>query len=283
MLSGSLTYSAGGHALTTLGNSVQLTNNADATRHLNDTYGTDGTSRWLGFEFVYNGTGNADLSLQTTEFRIGNCASNKLGIRAMIGSNNWYGNSTITPVAGTTYFLVARIDYGTQGSGQDVARLWVNPTPGVLPSDASANGTITLPVGTYYTSGNTLKLYTEAATNQPVFDELRWGMTYCSVAPDPLVEDGGQSAAVGTQQEFRPAAMPIQAAVASRPGAAGLGLVHSDEVAAEGRLSAVGGDFAVPAAQQVAGASATANRPYIRQAGSSVIRLERLATGRFGR
>src|SRR5262249_26564713 len=106
-----------------------------------------------------------------------------VALRTNIGGSESFAQSSFTPTAGATYFVVVRVDYGAT----DVVRLWVNPVPGVQPTDASASATITLPAGQSFSVGNNITLNGGGYYNQATFDELRYGLTYLSVAPDPLV------------------------------------------------------------------------------------------------
>ena len=86
---------------------------------------------------------------------------------------------------GAVDFLVYRIDFGTQAgnASPDKLRVWLNPTPGVLPSDASANASVTLPTGVYlnFTDSN-VQIYGASYYNMTNIDELRLGTTYGGVA-----------------------------------------------------------------------------------------------------
>ena len=198
--SGSLTYSTGGHALLQSGNSVSLYTEAqNATRTVNATFGTDDTSLWVGYminQHIVGGTG----SLLST-LNIGSDANNHIELgsawngffdgEAYVGGTRLYWNGTgVAPTDGANTFLVYRIDFGHQAgnASPDKILLWVNPTPGTVPSDASATTTWTLPTGTYFAfTDSQIKLNASSYYNKTTYDEVRLGVSYISVAPDPLV------------------------------------------------------------------------------------------------
>jgi hypothetical protein len=105
------------------------------------------------------------------------------------GGTGQYAITSTATTQGVTEFLVARMDFGTSTT-PDVVHLWLNPTPGVQPTDASANAVLTLSSGVHFPSGTLLSLYSYLPANQATFDELRYGLSYASVAPDPLVNAG---------------------------------------------------------------------------------------------
>ena len=88
---------------------------------------------------------------------------------------------------GDTIFVVGQYQFVNDGTGTgDIARLWINPTPGNLLAEATP--TIVAPV-TLGNLGGTLGLesfYLYAHTNSPgdiAIDEVRIGATFASVTP----------------------------------------------------------------------------------------------------
>lgn len=85
---------------------------------------------------------------------------------------------------GETVFVVAEYQFVNDGTlTSDVARLWINPTPGVV-----APPTVVAPIGTsgITTAINSFFIY--AHTSSPgdsLVDEVRVGTTFASVAPVP--------------------------------------------------------------------------------------------------
>jgi hypothetical protein len=78
---------------------------------------------------------------------------------------------------GRTYFLVARFQVG---AGNDPGTLWVDPTPGVMPTTAGTTFTL----GNF--GGNAPIMDFQAVpfgTTTTEFDEIRTGFSYADVAP----------------------------------------------------------------------------------------------------
>jgi hypothetical protein len=200
VVSGSLAYTSGSSALLESGNSVSLhIEGSSANRTVNTTFGTDDTSLWVGFvlnQHITGGTGVLQSSLW-----LGNDSANHIELgspwngfydgQAFSGGNRLYWSGTgVAPTDGVNTFLVYRIDFGHQAgnTSPDKVFLWVNPTPGTQPSDASATTTWTLPTGTYFAfTDSQIRLINGSYWNQTKFDEVRLGVSYVSVAPDPLV------------------------------------------------------------------------------------------------
>lgn len=90
----------------------------------------------------------------------------------------------LTP--GTTYFVVAALDLIT-GTGNDVARIWVNTTA-IGGSEPTADAT-SAPSTTDLTSADKILLRQDNATNTPFIelDELKIGTTWASVTPASAV------------------------------------------------------------------------------------------------
>ena len=94
----------------------------------------------------------------------------------------------------TTYFAVYEIQYLTTG---DIINMYVNPTPGVPP--ASPTATLTLAATNQLTATTTVKLWHEETSSVATFDELRLGVSYAAVAPDPLVPTPSSYPTIATQ------------------------------------------------------------------------------------
>jgi hypothetical protein len=185
-----LTYTNAGHALVSSGNAIWTWQQESASRNVSTSYGTDGTSRWVGFLLnagFQGGTytvpgGELDLG---AELKIGATFNNTFGLRATFGANEYFAASSITPPVNTTTLIVARVDYGTT----DVVRMWINPMPGVQPADSAAAATLTLPAGVSFSVGSQIKVHGGSYWTKATFDEIRYGLSYVAVAPDPLVAD----------------------------------------------------------------------------------------------
>ena len=104
------------------------------------------------------------------------------------GKEGWWGkymlsgDSSSISANNTQSLILARVDFNISGA-QDVARMWVYPSSGSLPteapSDASAAATKTLTdVGTLYF----IRLNVDASS---AADEIRLGTTFADVAPVP--------------------------------------------------------------------------------------------------
>lgn len=87
--------------------------------------------------------------------------------------------SAVAPAVGTTFLLVASISFQ---AGNDVIRLFVNPTPGLsAPEEVTGTGIFT---GADMPSITTLDLFANNSQTWSV-DEFRLGLTYASVTPTP--------------------------------------------------------------------------------------------------
>ncbi len=181
----------GGTALNNTGNSTWFYQSTSATRTLNYTLGQDSTSLWVGFEInqhITGGTGTLQSSLWlgtdgSNHIELGSPVATYAG-QAFIGGTRYYMTaSNVTPSDNVAAFLVYRIDFSATGTADSV-RLWVNPTPGTQPSDASANSTWTLPAGVNFAfTNNNLRINDATYYDQTTWDELRLGTSYGSVAP----------------------------------------------------------------------------------------------------
>ena len=85
---------------------------------------------------------------------------------------------------GTSYFIVRAYEMIT-GAGNDVGKIWINPTPGAAEPAANA----TAAVGTDLASVQKVFLRQDNATNTPFVevDEIRVGTTWASVTPSSVV------------------------------------------------------------------------------------------------
>jgi hypothetical protein len=216
---GSLTYSSGGHALVTSGNHVWLWHQATASRNVSTSFGTDGTSRWFSFlhNASFNGGTNPNIGGELDigpsggpQLKVGAAWGSDWSMRAPIGANEYFATSSTPVPTGTTTFIVVRVDYGST----DTVRMWVNPTPGVQPSDASAAATLTLPAGVTFSVGNTLTLNGGTYYTQAQFDELRYGLSYAAVAPDPLTESTTRPRSTAATPILKSWSLPVSARVA---------------------------------------------------------------------
>jgi hypothetical protein len=196
-----MAYAPGGHALITTGNQAQTHISADATRTANYTFGQDGTSMWIGFEMnqsLVGGTGSLSGGPQLSSdgnnmLQLGSPWNGYYDAQAYIGGVRYYGHGELGAVPAAVadnvpVFLVYRLDFGSGTTG-DTLRMWVNPTPGTQPSDASANFTWTLSASTHFAfTDNVVRLRGSTYWNQVNYDEVRLGTSYYAVAPDPLIE-----------------------------------------------------------------------------------------------
>ncbi|MGB7157934.1 MAG: hypothetical protein WBD40_07695 [Tepidisphaeraceae bacterium] len=209
---GSLNFAVGGHGLVTSGDRVWTWHSAEATRNASTSFGTNGTSRWVGFLMntaLDGGTGTITGEINLgTELRIGAPFNGNYSMRSNIGGSETYADSGVDMPSGTTTFIVVRIDYGTT----DMARMWIDPTPGIQPSDASADATLTLPAGQTFSVGNLIKARATGYNTRAQFDELRYGLSYIAVAPDPLIEqtprEGHRDRPNHSPKRLPPRAMP---------------------------------------------------------------------------
>jgi hypothetical protein len=158
---------------------------------MSSSIGTLGTTVWVSYEynaFRTNMTqldqGEIDLNPSAgagTGVRLGAPFAGNIDGRITVGATDSFMNTTIPVIENQTYFIVAKIDYLSTG---DVISLYVNPTPGVTPTTPTATktlaSTVVLPVS------NQVILYSPQTTFT-TFDEVRIGISYASVAPDPLI------------------------------------------------------------------------------------------------
>ena len=206
--SGSLTYTdSGGGTLTTSGNRATFTLGKSASNTLNTTVGPTGgvTDLWIGFEYT--------CTVSSVQFEIGTPTTNEVKVCiqggtiwmiATINSTTYGANTNFTPSSNVTYFIAAEIKYlntGSNGIG-DVESIYVspklgNPAGGITsPTGYLASATNTLPTNAMLTNTNAIIIGPAASgSNVTTFDELRFGVSYVSVAPDPLVEELGQQQA----------------------------------------------------------------------------------------
>jgi hypothetical protein len=185
IVAGSLNYSAAGHALTTSGNSIKVTNFGSANGTLATPIGTLGTTTWIGFELKsdrISGTGtlNGEVRINGSTLRLGSPLGGNL---SAIATGNIYLRSTVAAVTGATNFVVYRIQYLSTGS---VIDMFANPTPGVTPTTPTSS--LMLPSTTVLTvSSSIIVKSNNDATATNTMDEIRVGSSYIAVAPDPLV------------------------------------------------------------------------------------------------
>jgi hypothetical protein len=188
VLSGSLNFSQLGHALTTSGNSVNLTAYATGTRTLAAPVGTLGTTLWVGFEFKVTSAATTalELDLNTTGagngIRLGSPFNGRVDARVTTSAGDWFLSSTTPVVQNAVNYVVYKIQYLSTGS---IISMYINPTPGVMPTTAS--GTLTLPSTATLPVNSTLILRS-SSTTVTTFDEIRLGVSYAAVSPDPLEE-----------------------------------------------------------------------------------------------
>ena len=127
--------------------------------------------------------------------------------QAYIGGTRYYwtgqGGPSPVPVADNTpVFLVYRLDFGAGTTGDSI-KMWVNPTPGVQPTDATANATWTISAKFVFTD-NVIRLLQSTYWNKVTYDEIRLGSTYYSVAPDPIIEPSGARLATTDKSDSSP-------------------------------------------------------------------------------
>ena len=207
--SGSLSYDYDGHTLKSSGNNASLwwsggTN--DAIRTITDSgWGVTGTSRWIGFMMSQHvlTQGRLLFSCVVLDSQLYLAfPRTTYGDKAVINSTTYYGTGTGCPeTADVTVFVVARIDFGNMSTTADKVYMWANNqggtnqslTPGTIPSDAVAK-TLTLPLGVYFNRSSSVTVDIQASQGgiQATFDEIRYGATYYSVAPDPIIEGHGK-------------------------------------------------------------------------------------------
>jgi hypothetical protein len=198
IVAGSMPYAVGVNALKTSGNQAWLHISNNAQRTANYTLGQDGTSLWIAFEMnqqITGGPGSNFSGIQlssdgTNNLQLGSPWNGFYGGQAYIGGTRYYwtGQGGPTPVAtadNTPVFLVYRLDFGAGTTGDSV-KLWVNPTPGLLPTDASANTTWNLSTKFVFTD-NVIRLRQSSYWNKTTYDEIRLGNNYYAVAPDPII------------------------------------------------------------------------------------------------
>jgi hypothetical protein len=186
-LGGSLTDPSG--TLSVTGNRVQ-TEQGSIERRLAQTMGTPNTDVWiswlqrrsengLGFQglalFQPNGSGASGV------YFIGEPGAGPADgtyVIGQAGDDFTVVSSGVPVVANETAFLVAHLQFR---EGNDLATLYVNPTPGAAaPSGGVTYSGLDMPIT------NPLLSFEGAATSQQVahqFDELRIGDSYAAVAP----------------------------------------------------------------------------------------------------
>jgi hypothetical protein len=171
-----------GNKLTTTPGANLIVRNFDAA----DTF-TDGTTFYISFLMRWDGTQTSSwggLQLMgngPAQLFIGHPGSNIANYSIeRAAADSTAQQSTVPAMNGQTALLVARVQLA---SGNDVVRLYVNPTPdGPEPATGSAPDLTGQNFGTISQLGfSTSDAYS--------FDEVRVGLTYASVVPAP--EPGG--------------------------------------------------------------------------------------------
>ena len=143
--------------------------------------GADGTSVWVSF-LGECPVADSDFGISFTRSGA-SVAFPQTGIIGLGGAEQWrfWPQANLTGVSATTkVLLVWRLDFGS--GNNDYCRVWINPVPGTVPSDASAS----LSGGGGDWSFNRIDFGGGSSTTL-WFDELRIGTTYADVAPrDPV-------------------------------------------------------------------------------------------------
>jgi hypothetical protein len=172
------------------GNQLQVTTanfKFDTQRRLQQTMGVSGTDVWLGWLQRASTTGSAFHGLLLAEpsgtgtYFIGEPGFGPAdGTYAIskAGDDMNAASSGVAVAANRTVFLVAHLQFR---DGNDVATLFVNPTPGAAePTGGAVYQNFDMPVI------NPVADFTGMTSNTPTtisFDELRVGATYAAVAP----------------------------------------------------------------------------------------------------
>jgi hypothetical protein len=166
----------------------------EQSRDLSVAIGADGTTKWFSFLLEPDGT-SLGMSLMIGD---GIGAANTVNVGAsgsdfLLGMDNTGTGSKITNavVDDETYFLVVRIDFA---AGNDLVRLYLNPTAGLTSPDSLPAATAqltTADLGTFTRIG----MIGGALGNNSVMDEIRIGDTFADVAggsnQTPTADAGG--------------------------------------------------------------------------------------------
>ena len=170
--------------LPTQGGNAMMNTSSQFTqvRDLATTLGTDGTTAWFSFLIQPDGIGAGGMSLV-----IGDGTGAKDLVTVGTNSNDFLitknasavGASFINNVLvdGQTYFLTVQIDFA---AGNDTVTLYVDPTPGISTPDSVQTAQLTsADLGTFGEIG----MIGGFSGNNTLFDELRVGTSFESVAP----------------------------------------------------------------------------------------------------
>jgi hypothetical protein len=195
ILSPGMSYTANNLAGSVAGNYIHSDAATVAYRRLSQYYGNScnlgGSSIWISFigrATFCNFNGFFGLSLFDSPGGDGCSASEKMFIGKRGGQNcNWgmqrnggAGGDSSTAFDGTTRLIVVRIDF--PGSGNNSARMWIDPAMTGTPADASAAVTLT---GLADMCWDRVRVTSSAASfgNDAAgdIDELRFGLSFCDV------------------------------------------------------------------------------------------------------
>lgn len=91
-----------------------------------------------------------------------------------------FSTSDVVFVVGSYQFI--------SGTGNDVSRLWINPTSATFGDEAAPTATLTSTGGTDIASINSFLIRGASGSPGGVFDELRIGSTWAEVTPAAIPE-----------------------------------------------------------------------------------------------
>ncbi len=184
--------SLGFGSLLVSGNSARAVQPTDVTSELQRNFtlvsGAAGSELWISY-LVRRDVGTAatapafTLTLGSStgvgdSIVIGDISTRATLVLAHPGDSVNVGDSGLSPVTGTTYFLVTRISFF---AGLDTAQLFVNPSPGAAaPSIAAATQS-----NYNLVNLDQLRISANSTSRQWSYDEFRVGTTFADVAPVP--------------------------------------------------------------------------------------------------